>query len=247
MKLGLKDPIPGAVKLRFATYANYRTLPTPPAQFGHENLINTWGVLGNDNYGDCAVAGPCHQSMLWCAESGTPAPFSDTSVLANYSAITGFDPNDPDTDQGTAIGDMAKYWRNTGMADDTGHRHRIVAYLDLNPGDLREMLIACWLFQSVGLGFDLPASAQEQFADGEVWDVVPGSPIVGGHYVPAVARRDGMTVGVTWGNEKDFTDDFFTTFNNQGIVALSHEMMIKGRSIDGFDDQLLHSDLAAFR
>jgi hypothetical protein len=65
--------------------------------------------------------------------------------------------------------------------------------------------------------------------------------------VPAVARRDGMTVGVTWGNEKDFTDDFFTTFNNQGIVALSHEMMIKGRSIDGFDDQLLHSDLAAFR
>lgn len=253
MKLGLLPPVPGAVKLRFATYADYRKLPTPPLEFGHGGLISDWLMLGNDKAGCCAFSGAAHQSMQWCAESGLPALFSDTSVLANYSAVTGYQEVDPDTGQpwpdgqnptdgGATIGDLARYWRQTGLIDDAGHPHQIVAYADLNPGDLREIWAAAWLF-TVGLGYELPESARVQFAMGKPWEVVAGSPIVGGHYVPLIGRHNGMGDGVTWGKPQPITEAFIRAFNNQGVVGFSREMLIKGRSIDGFDDQLLMSDL----
>lgn len=242
--LGLKDPRPGAVKLRLSTYLDFTTLPTPPDTFGHANLIGDWGMLGNDTYGDCAIAGPCHQTMLWTAEAGIAAAFDTQAALANYTAITGFNPADPNTDQGTDIDTMAQYWRQTGLVDTAGNRHQIVAYLDLNPGDLRELWLASWLFQSVGMGFALPDTAMQQTEDNQIWDVVPGATIEGGHYVPCVGRpATGMGLGITWGAPQPFTAAFYTTYNNQGIVALSEEMLINGASIDGFDDATLRDDL----
>ena len=46
--------------LLFAKYAKPANLPTPPAHFGHETLFppKAWGMLGNDEWGDCALAGP---------------------------------------------------------------------------------------------------------------------------------------------------------------------------------------------
>ena len=38
-KLGLQAPRPGSVRLSFATYLNFRKLPTPPEEFGHYDLI----------------------------------------------------------------------------------------------------------------------------------------------------------------------------------------------------------------
>ena len=56
-KLGKVPARPDAVKLKFSSYINTNQLPTPPASFGHENLIQSWGMLGNDQYGDCVWAG----------------------------------------------------------------------------------------------------------------------------------------------------------------------------------------------
>ena len=80
-KLGLKPPVPGAIPLRLATYFDFRQLPTPPSVFGHYELITNWGMLGNDEWGDCALAGACHQTMLWTKEGGKQAPFSTDSAL----------------------------------------------------------------------------------------------------------------------------------------------------------------------
>jgi hypothetical protein len=253
-KLGLKPPRPGAVKLRLGTYCNFRKLPTPPTEFGHYGLIPAtgWGVLGNQDWGDCAEAAACHQVMLLSKEgTGTAAPFDDAAALANYSAITGFDPNagPPEsnpTDGGTDLGQLADYWTGTGIVDSNGQHHPAVAVCDLNPGDLREFWVACHLFQSVTLGFALPQSAINQTGAGQVWDVVADDGgIQGGHCVPAFGRTAGLGVGVTWGLVQQFTPRFFETYCNQGFVVFSEEMMIKGADIDGFDDQLLRADLQA--
>lgn len=251
-KLGLKAPIPGAVRLRFATYLNIPKLPTPPLVFGHYGLIPEWGMLGNDEWGDCAIAGPCHQTMLWTKEgSGTAAPFTTAAALQSYSAITGFNINDGPsgenpTDQGTQISDMADYWIQNGFVDAAGAHHKVVAVMDLNPGDWRELTIATYLFQCVGMGFNLPDSAETQTANGEPWSIVHGAQIVGGHYVPCVGRvKSGNGVGVTWGQLQQFTVGFYQKYSNQGIVALSEEMLKNAKSIDGFDDALLRQDLHA--
>ena len=251
-KLGLHPPVPGAVKLRLATYLNWSELPKPPAQFGHYNLVpqDNWGVLGNTTVGDCAIAGPCHQIMEWTASVKQPAPFDDSAALANYSAITGYDPTQTDpitgenpTDQGTDIDSMAAYWREHGLVDSNGKLHKIVAYVDMNPGDLRELWLATWMFQNVGMGFALPQSALDAAQTGAIWDIDGDNTIVGGHYVPAFGRKGGLGIGVSWGQVIRFTPEFYEAFNNQGVVAFSEDMMAKAKSIDGFDDKLLRADI----
>lgn len=259
VKYGLHDPRPGAIPLRLATYLHHRVLPTPPPTFGHMQSVPHWGMLGNgaspenppeipNGVGDCAIAGPEHQIMLNCQESGTPVSFSVQTTLRNYSDITDYVLGDSSTDNGTAIDAMAQYWLNTGLLDDNGNRHKVVAVVDLNPGDLRELWVAMYLFQSVGLGFALPESAEEQTARGQAWDYVRGAQIVGGHYVPAFNKLSfDHNGGVSWGQVQPFTNRFFKKYNNQGVVVLDEGMLVNMRSIDGFDDQQLRADIQDVR
>jgi hypothetical protein len=273
VKLGLADPVPGAVALRFGSYINWREAPTPPDHFtGHTEMVGHWGMLGNgaapDNppglpngAGNCAIAGPCHQIMKATAEGGTMAPFDTAAALTNYTAFTGFALTQPDgspwpidpftgepdnpTDAGTNIDDMAKQWRTNGLVDAAGAIHQIVAYVDLNPGDVRELWLAAWIFPlGVGCGYALPESALEQAADGQIWDVVPGSRIAGGHYVPTVARpAASLGAGVTWNRLQPFTARWHQAYNNQGIVPLSSEGLVKAKTLEGFDLATLADDL----
>jgi hypothetical protein len=245
-KLGLKAPVPGAIPLRLATYMDFHQLPTPPAVFGHYQLISDWGMLANDQLGDCAIAGACHQTMLWTLEgSGVAASFDDTAAITNYSAITGYNPDDPSTDEGTALGQLAAYWRTYGIVDAAGKRHKVAAVVDINPGDLRELWVSSWLFQAVGLGYLMPQSAMDQTAAGKPWNPVRGSPIEGGHYVPLMGRNPaGNGVIITWGQTQEVTPAFHKKYNDQGIAALSEEMLDKAASVDGFNETLLKQDLA---
>lgn len=254
-KLGLLPPKPGAIPLRLATYIKPSALPTPPDTFGHMQTVTNWGMLGNgpgpdnppqipDGVGDCAICGPEHQIMYHHAISGKKVSFSTPTTIQNYSEITGYVLGDDSTDNGTAIEEMAKHWQSVGFKDDNGNRHQVVGFVDLNPGDLREFWVAMYLFGSVGLGFDLPDTAEEQTSRGLAWDAVPGSKSLGGHYVPAFNKLNaGMNVGVSWGAPQAFTSRFFQAYNNQGVVVLDETMMVNAKSIDGFDDAQLRDDL----
>jgi hypothetical protein len=111
LKLGKKPARPGAVKFKLANYLVKTQLPTPPKVFGHEDLIGpNWGMLGNDHYGDCVWAGAAHETMLWNKEGGRTVLFNNTDVLKDYSAVTGFNPNDPNTIKGQTC----RWRRHTG-------------------------------------------------------------------------------------------------------------------------------------
>ena len=73
--------------------------------------------------------------------------------------------------------------------------------------------------------------------------IAAGAKSAGGHYVPAFGCHQGLGVGVSWGMQIAFTAAFYQKCNNQGIVALSEEMMVAAKSIDGFDDALLRDDI----
>jgi hypothetical protein len=263
-KFGLKPPDPRKpVKLKMKRYANFAALPSvPTGPFGHMNLVTTpWGMLGNDDWGDCASAGPCHQEMMFCAEGERPVSFSTATALSNYTQIgnlsepgSGFNidagpPGKNPTDNGLDLDDMAKYWRQTGFVDDHNQRHQIYAYVELEPGNVEQLWLAMYLFQSVGIGWDLPNSAMEQTQAGQVWDVVAndgGS--AGGHYTPGFNRDSNENgVAVSWGEPQPFTTAFFQKYNNQGIAVLSKEIFksLASADIDGFGFNLLDADLTA--
>ena len=243
-KLGKLPAVPGAVQLKLATYLVPSQLPTPPAEFGHDGNVGPWQMLGNDTVGDCVIAGALHETMLWTHNGSTEIPVSTAAAIQNYSAITGYNPNDPNTDQGTDPQKAASYRRKTGIVDANGKRHKIGAYLAITPGSVQEHLIALYLFGAVGVGIKFPKSAMDQFNNGQVWDVVPGSPIEGGHYIPGVARRNGQLVIVTWGKEQPMTDAFLQEYNDESLAYVSAEYLNGGVSPEGFNLAQLKADLA---
>ena len=241
LKLGKLPARKGAISLKFTDYIDLTKFPKVPDQFGHENLVKNvdWGILGNDQAGNCVWAGAAHETMMWSLMGESDcAKFSTKSVLSDYSAVTGY----PATDNGNDMQVAASYRKKTGILDADGKRHKVEAYLALPVGNLQIHLIAMYLFGAVGIGILFPQSAMEQFNNGEVWDIVPNSPIEGGHYVPLVAKRDNIMC-VTWGAKQAMTEEFFQRYNDESVVYLSPEMFVNRKSQEGFDYDQLLSDL----
>src|SRR5580658_4087447 len=96
--------------LRLSKYALAGALPPPPSKRAWEYVIpaSGWGMLGNDQVGDCVIAAMMHFIMAATSNSGQPAQFTTELAIQLYSAITGYDPSQTDatgfnpTDQGTA-------------------------------------------------------------------------------------------------------------------------------------------------
>ena len=257
LKLGKKAATYDKRDFQFAHYRTLAPLPPYPVQFGHEALIaaKAWLMLGNgpDNSvtdgfqgaGDCVFAGADHETMLWTTETGKPAKFTGANAIADYSAVTGYNPNDPNTDQGTNVRDALKYRRKTGLIDAAGKRHKIGAYLALEPGNTDHLYEALYLFGVVGIGIRFPGSAMDQFDAGKPWAVVAAAQIEGGHYIPLVARRPPYLECVTWGSIQAMTDQFYATYCDEAWVILSSEMLAAGKSPEGFDLKQLQADLKA--
>ena len=246
-RLGKKPARAGAVKFALTRYVDAAALPPVPAAFGHDGLIGAsdWLMLGNDRYGDCVWAGAAHETMMLAREAGNVVAFTDAGVLADYAAVTGFDPALPQTDQGTDMQVAADYRRKTGVLDGGGKRHAIAAYLALEPGNLVHLYQAAYLFGAVGIGLQLPESAFDQTDRGEPWDVVAQAPNAGGHYVPLVGRgADGLHV-VTWGALQTMTEAFLKTYCDEAIAYVSQECLVAQKSPEGFDYAALVRDLAA--
>lgn len=251
LKLGKQPATEDKRDLMFAKYLNKAQLPAPPAQFGHETLFGPkdWGMLGNDQWGDCAWAGPAHETMILTTEGGHPATFTTQGVLSDYAAGTGFNPNDGapgqnPTDRGSNVRDVLKYRQKTGIIDANNTRHQIGAYVKLSTKDLDQVLEAMYLFEVVGIGIEFPDSAMDQFNNGQPWDVVPGAKVTGGHYIPLVAKRENLEV-VTWGALQQMTDAFYQTYCDEAWAYISAEDLQSGKSPEGFDLQQLQADLAA--
>lgn len=246
-KLGKKPARPWASpgsSFRFATYADAAALPVPPAVFGHASLITAWPMLANDRCGDCVWAGAAHETMLLLKEAGADVGFTDANVLSDYSAVTGFDPSNPASDQGTDMQAAARYRRQTGIVDAAGQRHRIASFLAIEPGNMPDLLLASYMFVA-GVGLRLPSSALDQAEHGQAWDVVDGAPIAGGHYAPLFGRQaDGLLVFVSWGAVQLATERFVQTYCDEAIAILSQEDLVNDKSPDGFDLATLRADLA---
>jgi hypothetical protein len=245
LKLGKTPARPGAVKLKFANYLDTTVLPKPPTTFGHERLVTQWGMLGNDNAGCCVWSGAGHEVMLWNREAGKSVNITTTSTLRNYSLVTGYDPNDPSTDQGTDMEEAAKYRRKTGLLDADGKRHKIGAYIALEPGNLTQLWYATYLFDGVGVGVEFPAQWMDAFNKGRAWGKVSRPKMEGGHYISAVARRNSRATIVSWGAAVPLTTGGYQQFNDETIAYLTEEKLVNGKSLEGFDINQLRADLTA--
>jgi hypothetical protein len=230
--------------------ASYVTpaLPTPPASLDLTTKIKAWGMMDNDDIGDCTCAAAGHLLMEW-TENATKKMFTptDQQIIAAYSAITGYNPTTGANDNGAVEVDVLNYWRQSGIAG-----HKITAYVSLEPSNHNHVMDSVYIFGGCYIGLQLPISAQAQVQNHQPWSVPPGGTTGdgkpgswGGHAVPVMAyNSQGVTV-VTWGALQIMTWSFWEAYCDEAYAILSPDYLTgKKKSPQGFDMDQLQADLA---
>lgn len=246
-RLGLKTPTYSADDFHFSSYRTAKV--EVPADFGFYSKVAIWGMLGNDEYGDCFPAGQDHGEMIFPTLAGlsTP-PIAASNTLADYFAMNGKTPGSAGSgsDEGTDPRVGLNYHRKTGMVDMHGTRHKLAVWTALEPGNLTEVAESAFLTGAAGIGINCPQSAQDQFPTG-YWRVVAGSPIEGGHWVVCVGRHNGYYVCITWGGVVLVTAAFLRKYMTFGAAMLSKEILNAktGLAPAGLNLSQLSADVAA--
>lgn len=196
-------------------------MPLAPATFDATAGIIDWGMMLNDNLGDCTIASPGHLIESWTKlQTGIAAVVPDSAILNAYEQFDGYVAGDPNTDQGGDMLTVLNDWQQYGIGG-----HKITAHGEVNMTQMR-IQQGIWLFRGLDCAVNLPISAQSQV--GGVWDVVgdgasgdstPGS--WGGHCVPAVFYSpDGVDV-VTWGTVQHVTWQFFMLYFEEAHAIIT--------------------------
>jgi hypothetical protein len=240
-----------------SAYVDLKALPPiPPGAFGHTALVTKpWEMYLNDQLGDCVVAGKQHCLRMWLAE-GTGSDtivFDDASTIRNYELLGHYDPSNPDSDQGCDMLYAAEKWISHGIWDASGKLHKIGSALELQCGDgylnMDQFWYANYLFDGVGLGILVTPEMQDAFANGTPWDSSTFNPnrVVGGHFVPAVAREseDGVLYPevISWADKQLITVPGLQVITTTVLVYLSPEKLANGKDANGLGYSDLRADM----
>jgi len=229
-----------------------RSLPPPPATCDYTKSASSalTEVYENDTLGDCVIAGLAHIVGVLTGNAGTkPFVYSDAQIIALYSAIGGYVPGEPSTDQGCDEQTALNYWENNGAP--AGSTHKIAGWLAINAADPNEFRTALWLFENVYFGIELPDAWVNPMpsSSGFVWNAA-GAPVPDhGHCVAGVGyNAKGVTIS-TWGMTGLMTDaaiakyavsaahgELYTVVSQDGIKKAT------GKAPSGFDWSQLVAD-----
>jgi hypothetical protein len=221
-------------------------VPNPPSKVYYEYAVKEpWGMDANDTVGDCTIACIAHMIMLATVHTGPMVVPTAEEVLAVYSAVTGYDPNDPSTDQGANIADVLNYWKNTGITVG-GVVHKIAAWAQIDQSNLTEVEQALWLFGGVDLGIEVYQSMMDQFQGKNAWDNPMGEDL-GGHSVPIFGYGSEGCTCVTWGALQQMGWPCFQQICSEAYVVITEDWInqLSGKTYDGFDLAQLQEDMAA--
>jgi hypothetical protein len=243
-KLGRKAIRTDSRTLRLTEYLT-PALPPAPAAVGWAHGIRQYGVLMNDNLGDCVPAAKGHAIQIFTANSSTEANITDAMALQDYEICCGYNPADPSTDQGGIILDNLNLWQK-GTGGYTGHK--LTAFASATVSNLVEIRQAIALFGGVYIGLNIPQYALP--GDGTippVWDVNPNADntIIGGHCVFICAFSPYALTAITWGQLQPMTWAFWNAFVDEAFCLISPDWIRKnGGAPNGFNLAALESDLA---
>jgi hypothetical protein len=204
--------------------------------------VQSWGMLANDQVGDCTAAAVYHLIQLWLSNNSIAFTPTDAEAIALYSNTSSY----PNADDGAAEIDVLKYWAKTGVPTSIGTD--VVTFASLNPRDLNQLKLSIEWFGGAYLGVDLPITAQDQTAE---WDVVSTSGdgaagSWGGHAVCAVAYDQQTFTVVTWGQLMKVSNAFMQAYLEEAYAVVSQDWLVdSGISPPGLNWAGLMADMKA--
>src|ERR1035441_1811578 len=231
--LGRKAIVKDSRTLQFAKYLT-SSLPHPPSKCDWAEGQTKWGMMLNDKLGDCTIAGCGHAIQVWSHALGKESTVTDANVLAKYELWDGYNPKDPNSDQGGIELNVLTDWKNSAF-----YGHKLDAFVAVNVANSHQVQQAIYLFGGVYIGIALPITAQNQL----VWDVVrdngsgdsePGS--WGGHCVYVPGYDNTGIECITWGANQKMTPAFWAKYVDEAYALLGQDFInAKGISASGFN------------
>jgi hypothetical protein len=239
LMLGKRDAKFNPYALRMAKYVDKTYVP--PAFADHTPYgFTAWGMMLNDQLGDCTIAA-CGHALQVFTQGRITEP--DATIESYYSKWCGYVIGNPATDQGGVEADVLGDWKAQGFDG-----HALEGYVDPQPSNLSHVMHSIAEFGLVYLGFQLPNSAMTQFQNGQVWDVVANDGgIAGGHAVIAPAyhtedptyNKETTITCITWGQKQKMTVAFWEKYVDESHTLLAAAWQPAGVNLVG-----LRADLA---
>jgi hypothetical protein len=197
MKFGRNRPIAVGPQLRLAKYLR-ASLPAPPASVDYTPaaLPSLRDVYMNDQLGCCVISEGYHAEGTATGNAGDLLHVPSGVIVADYGAIGGYNPADPNTDQGCDEVTALNYWLAHGYSNGT----KLLGYLAVDPTNKAEVQAAIWLFENSAICVELPDAWISPFpsGDGFVWDVGAPNPNQGHCFGAVGYASDGVKID-TWG------------------------------------------------
>jgi hypothetical protein len=227
-----------------------RGIAPPPAtcDYSKDAAKALANVYENDTLGDCVIAGIGHVVGVLTANAGTPFIYTNKQIIKLYSAIGGYVPGEPSTDNGCDEVTALNYWENQGAP--VG-QHRIAGWLAVNAADPTEYRTALWLFENLYFGMELPDAwiSPMPSASGFVWDSAGASDPNNGHCVAGAGyTSQGVTID-TWGMTGLITDAAIAEYatpaaNGDLYTVVSQDALSRAtqKAPNGFDWSQLIAD-----
>jgi hypothetical protein len=229
------------------------SLPDEPASIDYTHAGNSTSAAlanidGNDSLGDCVIAWLYHQLALWTGNAtGTAYQPTLEQVIAMYSAIGGYVPGDPSTDQGCDMSSAMNWIVAHGYANGD----HPVGWVRVDGTNAKEVRQAVWLFEGCGFGMGLPDAYVNPFpaGNGFTWGVGGASDPQNGHaFLGAGYTANGVVID-TWGLLGTFTYDAIAAYataqsGGEIDILLSGDMIAKAaqKAPNGFDWASLVAD-----
>lgn len=198
VRLGRRRPVARCPHLALHNYLRQR-LPSPPlsCDYSEKALSVLANIYLNDQLGDCVIAGGYHIVGILTGAADHLFTANKDQIIADYSAIGGYKPGDPSTDDGCDEQTALNYWAQNGFQDGT----KLIGWLTVDATNVTEVQTALWLFENLFFGMELPDDWLQSIphANGFVWDVAGSPDPNNGHCVCGAAyNKQGVKID-TWG------------------------------------------------
>jgi len=209
-------------------------LPKAPAKVAVPAVAD-WGMLGNDRYGDCGVAGLEHGFMADAAVLGlNEPPAADAQAIGYYLTYT------DGADNGVVLSQYLAYVRQHGYFG-----HNVAAYAPVSVKDIPTLQFAVSAFDFAYTGIVVTQAMEEASADGRPWTLDDlDSPVAGGHCVPIVGYDTSYLYAVTWGTVQPIAYSAWHYIADEAWAVITGELTAANSDGRGIALPALQADLS---
>jgi hypothetical protein len=233
VRFGRKRPVAVHPHLKLKNYLRASLPPAPTScDYSSSAMAVLSDILGNDQLGDCVIAGGYHVTGVETGNAGDLFHPTLDQIVQDYSAIGGYVPGDSSTDNGCDLQTAMAYWTQTGFKNGT----KLLGYLAVDASNAAEIQSALYLFENLYLGLELPDSYVNPFpaSDGFTWDVGQPDP-ANGHCIMGLGYDTSGVKIDTWGLLGTFTWRALAALcsapaGGEAWVMLTPDQLTKGQS-----------------